>query len=293
MIYTIQNGVLTQGEGPGEQVGLFALKEMEGVLGPQVCAEAMGTRYTKLEVHPGGGCLVLNVPSTWQQELVLHRVVIFIGKERLFFFSDDAPLIREAVAERLADGGKTCWELLLRDYLDRLAARDSLYLDRLEQDILDLENDLLTGGKSEYVEPIVTIRRRLMVLKQYYEQLSDLVDAMLDEESGLLTGRSRRSFQSLGAKLDRIYHTILNLRDYVTQVRESYQAQEDIRLNRVMKYFTVISTIFLPLTLIVGWYGMNVRMPEYQWKWGYLWVVLLCVAAVAGCIAFFRKNKCF
>ena len=259
MIYTIQNGVLTQGEGPGEQVGLFALKEMEGVLGPQVCAEAMGTRYTKLEVHPGGGCLVLNVPSTWQQELVLHRVVIFIGKEQLFFFSDDAPLIREAVAERLADGGKTCWELLLRDYLDRLAARDSLYLDRLEQDILDLENDLLTGGKSEYVEPIVT----------------------------------RRSFQSLGAKLDRIYHTILNLRDYVTQVRESYQAQEDIRLNRVMKYFTVISTIFLPLTLIVGWYGMNVRMPEYQWKWGYLWVVLLCVAAVAGCIAFFRKNKWF
>ena len=132
-----------------------------------------------------------------------------------------------------------------------------------------------------------------MTLKQYYEQLCDLVDAMLDDESDVLPKHCRRSFQALGAKLGRICHTILNLRDYVTQVRESYQAQEDIRLNRVMKYFTVISTIFLPLTLIVGWYGMNVAMPEYHWRYGYVWVIVLCVAAVAGCIAFFRKNKWF
>ena len=62
---------------------------------------------------------------------------------------------------------------MLRDYLDHLAGRDSLYLDRLEQGILDLENDLITSRKTNYVERIIAIRRQLMVLKQYYEQLCD------------------------------------------------------------------------------------------------------------------------
>lgn len=254
MIYTIENGILTEGERPGQQVGLFPLAEMEKAeqqygLDSRICAGAERNRYTKLESHPGGDCLILNVPSTWQKELVLHRVIIYIGQEKLFFFSDNTALIREAVADRLADGGKTCWELLLRDYLDHLTGRDSLYLDQLEQGILDLENDLITSRKTNYVERIISIRRQLMVLKQYYEQLCDLLDALAEDENGLFSGRYRRVFQLLGGKMDRIYHTVLNLRDYVTQVRESYQAQEDIQLNRVMKYFTVISTIFLPLTL--------------------------------------------
>ena len=298
MIYTIENGSLTEGDRPGQKVGLFSLSEMEKAveqygLDSRVCAEAGRNRYTKFESHPGGDCLILNVPSTWQKELILYRVVIFISQEKLFFFSENPALIQEAVAGRLADGGKTCWELLLRDYLDHLAGRDSLYLDQLEQGILDLENDLITSRKTNYVERIIAIRRQLMVLKQYYEQLCDLLGALAEDENGLLSGRYRRTFQLLEGKMDRIYHTVLNLRDYVTQVRESYQAQEDIRLNRVMKYFTVISTIFLPLTLIVGWYGMNIQMPEFQWRYGYLWVIALCVAAVAGCIAFFRKNKWF
>ncbi len=299
MLFTInENEVLHEGEHPGQRVGIFSFEEMDETaarfgIPAAFCGDVRKSRYTKYESHPDGHWLTLNVPSTWQKELVTHRVAVFLGDGQLFFFSDDLPLIREAVTPRLSDGGKTCRELLLRDFLDHLAARDSLYLDELEQEILKLEDDLITGGKSDYVATIITFRRQLMTLKQYYEQLCDLVDAMLDDESGVLPKHCRRSFQALGAKLDRICHTILNLRDYVTQVRESYQAQEDIRLNRVMKYFTVISTIFLPLTLIVGWYGMNVAMPEYHWRYGYAWVIVLCVAAVAGCIAFFRKNKWF
>ena len=75
---------------------------------------------------------------------------------------------------------------------------------------------------------------------------------------------------------------VLNLRDYVTQVREAYQAQIDINLNKVMKIFTVITSIFLPLTLIVGWYGMNLKMPEYSWVYGYPFVIGLIVVTAEG-----------
>lgn len=94
-------------------------------------------------------------------------------------------------------------------------------------------------------------------------------------------------------RTERRFQNVLNLREYVTQVRESYEAEVDISLNTTMKIFTVVTTIFLPLTLIVGWYGMNFEMPEYAWRYGYFFVCLLSVACIAGIIIFFKRKKWF
>jgi magnesium transporter len=93
--------------------------------------------------------------------------------------------------------------------------------------------------------------------------------------------------------VDRLYRNVNNLRDYVTQVREAYQAQEDINLNSIMKLFTVITAIFLPLTLIVGWYGMNFPMPEYNLSFGYPLVIALSALVVAVCVGYFKKHDWF
>ncbi len=95
------------------------------------------------------------------------------------------------------------------------------------------------------------------------------------------------------SRADRLLHNVINLRDYVTQVREAYQNQLDISLNKTMKLFTVITTIFLPLTLIVGWYGMNLQMPEYSWAFGYPIVVGISLLVIGGCILFFKRKKWF
>ena len=60
-----------------------------------------------------------------------------------------------------------------------------------------------------------------------------------------------------------------------------------------MKIFTVITTIFLPLTLVVGWYGMNVKMPEYDWTYGYLYVIIISIVLVLVSIYIIRKKKWF
>lgn len=66
----------------------------------------------------------------------------------------------------------------------------------------------------------------------------------------------------------------------------------DYNLNNIMKLLTVITTVFLPLTLIVGWYGMNfVNMPELTWKYGYLGVILFSVAVILFCIVAFKKHR--
>ena len=76
-------------------------------------------------------------------------------------------------------------------------------------------------------------------------------------------------------------------------VREAYQSQIDIEQNNIMKVFTVVTSIFLPLSLIAAWYGMNFALPEYQWAYGYPFVVSLSVGLVVGLLIFFRKKKWF
>ena len=76
------------------------------------------------------------------------------------------------------------------------------------------------------------------------------------------------------------------------QLRETHDAMLDYNLNNIMKLFTVITTIFLPLSLIVGWYGMNFEnMPELGWRYGYLGVIVFSVIVVVCCFIIFKKYK--
>jgi magnesium transporter len=79
--------------------------------------------------------------------------------------------------------------------------------------------------------------------------------------------------------------------EYINQVRESYQAQIGIEQNNVMKVFTMVTSIFLPLTLIAGWYGMNLQMPEFKWKYGYLFIIATCFLVSIIWFVWFKKKK--
>ncbi|HEX3031943.1 MAG TPA: CorA family divalent cation transporter, partial [Bacillota bacterium] len=82
------------------------------------------------------------------------------------------------------------------------------------------------------------------------------------------------------------------LRDYATQVREAFEAERDIKANDLMKIFTVVTSIFLPLSLVVGWYGMNFKyMPEYSWKYGYAYLIGLNAAIVLFMLGLFIRKK--
>ena len=102
-----------------------------------------------------------------------------------------------------------------------------------------------------------------------------------------------KRFAALDRRVDHLLESVRHLQEYTTQVREAYQAQVDIEQNQIMKIFTVITAIFLPLTLIVGWYGMNFPMPEYAWSKGYAYVILLSVAVCIACFAAFKKKRWF
>ena len=100
-----------------------------------------------------------------------------------------------------------------------------------------------------------------------------------------------RYLKILTEKTERICKNLDQLLERLTHLQEAYDAALDLNLNRIMKIFTVVTTVFLPLTLIVGWYGMNFNMPELEWKYGYSCVIGLSLIVIIVSMFFFFWKK--
>lgn len=226
--------------------------------------------------------------ADWKQE---ERVCICCTRDQLVFFGD-AHRYAELVAH-LPEEDST-FHALAQFFAD-LTAEDIDTLDRLEQEINLLEDMLISNKKTHrnISAHIVAKRRELLKIKRYYDQLDLILEQICENENDVLTPESVRIFASLARRVERLTELVIHLRECVTQAREAYQAQIDIEQNQIMKIFTVITAVFLPLTLIVGWYGMNFHMPEYAWDFGYLYVIVLSIIVCAICFFLFKKKKWF
>lgn len=165
--------------------------------------------------------------------------------------------------------------------------------EQIEDEIALLENAFLTDRSNVGPDRILVLQKKLLVFKRFYEQLQYVLDDIQEAKYNLIEEDNMRLYTLFTRRIERLLRNVLVLREYVTQVRESYEAETDISLNRIMRLFTVVTVIFMPLTLIVGWYGMNLKMPEYKWIWSYPLVISISLIVVVLTIVFFKKNKWF
>ncbi|MCI2057423.1 MAG: magnesium transporter [Oscillibacter sp.] len=225
----------------------------------------------------------------------IPQVLIYLDREDLFFFCEDSAAEEKtaSIVDALTEAGDLTNGQLLYRFFSRLLKGDTAHLDALETSITDTENEVLSGKKKGYLESIIAYRRELLHLKRYYEQLDSIFDELAANDNGLLPRETVRRFTILGSRTERLLAAVESLRETVTQMREAYQSQIDIEQNDLMKIFTVVTVIFLPLTLLVGWYGMNFQMPELHWQYGYPVVIAVSVVIVVWLIVYFKKKKWF
>ncbi len=185
-----------------------------------------------------------------------------------------------------------CLERFLRDFLEAIVANDLAMLERFETALGKLESQILEGRRDGVVAEINGIRRELRALQIHYEQLADLTEELGENENSFFDERRLIQFQMFDNRVSRLLSTLASLQELTVQLRELYQSQLDLRQNHVTTVLTVVTTIFLPLTLIAGWYGMNFEhMPELRSPAAYPIVIVASLAIVAGCILFFKKKK--
>lgn len=176
--------------------------------------------------------------------------------------------------------------------LESPITKDGQALAQWELEINDLEESIFQGKASRrFQADLYTWKKRLLLLQNYYEQLIDIGEELQENENGVFAEDTLHYFVLFSAKANRLSGATHRMLTELNELRAAQQAFLDYGQNRIMKIFTVITSIFLPLTLIVGWYGMNFTyMPELDWRLGYPFVIVLSVVTVAACLFFFKKK---
>lgn len=183
-------------------------------------------------------------------------------------------------------------ERFLYDFLDQIVKDDLRIMEKYEDELDSMEQAIISRNEDIPSGRLNDIRNDIRYLRIHYEQLIDLGQELEENENNFFQIENLRYFRSFLNRMARLHDASTSLRDYTVQIRDLHKSQLDVKQNRIMTVLTVVTTIFMPLTLIVGWYGMNFRyMPELEWEWGYPVVIAASVLIVIGSLLFFKKKK--
>ncbi|MBQ3898710.1 MAG: magnesium transporter CorA [Lachnospiraceae bacterium] len=184
-------------------------------------------------------------------------------------------------------------ERFIYDFLDMIVKDDLRIMEKYERE-LDAIEDEIEHDKNEDKgsDRVNEIRSDIRDLMTHYNQLIDLGEELEENENNFFSQKNLRYFRLFISRVERFNDRAASLRDYTVQIRDLYKSHLDIKQNRIMTVLTVITSIFMPLTLIAGWYGMNFKyMPELDWKWSYPVVTGVCLLIAIIALIFFKKKK--
>ena len=184
-------------------------------------------------------------------------------------------------------------DAVLLQLLELLIDDDILYLEHLNKKMEEMEDELLKDSYGNFFEELTQIRKRLSRFHAYYEQLSAMASEMLNKQNMQFISDAS-SWGNLVGRLSRLESSVMYLRENVVQLREYYHARQADKQNSVMTTLTIVTTIFLPLSLLAGWYGMNfVNMPELRNENGYFILIGVAIVIIILEIIYFKKKKYF
>ena len=218
----------------------------------------------------------------------------FALDEKGIVFIDDSGFVDKTICSIISSKRWTMpsLERFIYDFLEQIVARDQIILERVDKELDTIESNILDGDENDPAQRVSRIRSDLRDMRIHYEQLLDLGQELEENENDFFNEDNTRYFHLFTQRISRLHDLTSSLREYSIQIRDLYQSKLDIKQNRIMALLTIITSIFMPLTLIAGWYGMNFRyMPELEYKWAYPAVIVVSIVIVIVSLVFFKKKK--
>ncbi len=234
---------------------------------------------------------IIRIPKRSSGKLAEIQFGFYLDDERLLLIEDTGFLLPFLKSLERAPLGPCSLTALVLALLESLIEEDSLELEQLEDKMAVMEEGLLNRIPDAFHATVIAYRRELSSLRAFYEQMMNLGEQM-QTTCHELDERELSSWKLFVSRCDRLHSHVEMLKEYLLQIRELYQSQIELQQNKVMTFLTVVTTIFMPLTLIAGWFGMNFPdMLMFRWKYGYLFVILLSITLVVAEYFYFRRKK--
>jgi magnesium transporter len=164
------------------------------------------------------------------------------------------------------------------------------YGERIES----LENEVVSSPTPQTLEKIHQIRRELLMLRRAIWPQRESINALIRDANPLISHDVQIYLRDCYDHAIQVLDMVETYRELASSLMDVYLSSISNRMNEVMKVLTVFSTLFMPITFIVGVYGMNFRyMPELNWRWGYpsTWILMLSIEAAL--VFFFWRRGWF
>jgi magnesium transporter len=249
----------------------------------------------KLDHYEGVDFFVMHAihPKT----LAAEEVDLFLGKNFIVTFHFNPSREIEDAWSRIADQKKGIDKgHLYTTYLimDKLVDQYFPSVYQIEEELNEIENNVKSESTQALMDDIFEIRAKLLKLRRTIVPMRDLLYRVINSDRIEGIKEQLFYFTDVHDHLLKLSEMLESNRDMTADMRDSYVSLNSNRMNNIMKTLTVITTIFMPLTFIVGIYGMNfVYMPELNWKWGYFVVLALLFSIGFGMFTWFRKKGWF
>ena len=231
-----------------------------------------------------------------ERHIESEQVSFILGKDFVFSFLEKSDNIfnpiKERITKQLGRVRKNNSDYLLYALMDIVVDQYFLVLDHIEEEIEELDDIVINNFDKTHIERIYKLKTQLLMARRTILPLREIITELMREEPDLIGESIKPYLKDLLDHTMHITETIDLQREISTGLMETYLSMMSNKMNEVMKVLTVIATIFIPLTFIVGVYGMNFRfMPEIEWSWAYfvLWGVMIVITLFM--LMFFRRKK--
>ncbi len=248
--------------------------------------------YCKMESYRDFLFGTVCVPAKGKKEKE-SSFAIYIRKDYVILLDKDG-LAKEKVAKISKEVTRNEYSLerFVYDFLQSFLSDDLIFLEKIEQEIAEIEEDILEGRAEHFSFHMLRIKKLIAKFYHYYSQLTEIGDEILENQEGFFDKEEIQFYRRYTDRVSRLAGETQLLREYAMQVQEVYQSEIEIRQNDVMKILTIVTTIFLPLSLVAGWYGMNfIYMPELSYRYAYPVVIGIRLLIVGISLIIFKKKK--
>ena len=229
-------------------------------------------------------------------ELDIDHVSLVLGKNFVLTFQERQGDLFDAIRARIQynkgkikKGGA---DYLAYSLLDAIVDGYFKVLDRIGDEIEDIEEKLFTNPESSILQDLHDLRQELIFFRKTVWPLRTIMNELDRQETELIEDSTSVYLRDLYDHVVQVIETLETFREMLSGHLEVYLSTISNKTNEIMKFLTIIGTIFIPLTFIAGVYGMNFKhMPELEWRWGYYLIWAIMIGIGVALLAYFRKKN--
>lgn len=253
-------------------------------------------QYARLDTYDDYLFLVLHFPKyEINTERYIHNELnIFIGKDYLFSFryyqSKTMRAVYEAYEERIGNGEKVTPAFILYDIIEHFLDKTMKMLELFGKDLKILERELFSTRGPDLIRSIMVRKRNIITLKHMMKPQIGVLKMIEIRMKERFSDEVELYFENLEDKLDKIFSEIQLLQENIDSMEDTLKSVFELETNTTIKYLTVFSAFMLPLTLVTGFFGMNVE----SWHFNDIIIAIvlgLVTAMIAIITLIFRKKR--